>query len=185
MVEAHDAESSRWDDLAGRYLQGDSLRELAAQEGITVAELKKGIHRAMADLVAEWSELKLGWMAQTQARLMLVEHAAWAEWERSKRPRVKVTRKEVCDARGERTEVTSTTEESAGDTRYLTIIFKCLTLRHRLDGHVRNHSAEPAGTPAESRAAVRLIIEQARERQAQIDARQRQADEIERTIARK
>lgn len=185
MVEAHDAESSRWDDLARRYLQGDSLRVLAAQEGITLAELQTGIYSAVAHLVAEWSELKLGWMAETRARLMLLEHAAWGEWERSKRPRVKVTRKKVRDARGERIEVTSTTEESAGDTRYLTIIFKCLTLRHRLDGDVRNHPAQPAGTPAESRAAVRLIIEQARERQAQIDARQRQADEIERTIARK
>ena len=177
------APASRWNALAWKYLQGASLRELAAREGITVDELQKEIYDTVVNLVTEWTQLKLSWLEQSHARLLLLERETWAQWEQSKRPHVKVTRKEVRDARGERTETTTITEESPGDPRYLTMIFKCLALRKSLESQIQSHPTQPTRTPAEARAAVLRIIEQVRERQAQIDARKRQAEEIERTVA--
>ena len=173
----------RRETLAWKYLQGRTLTELAAAEGVSPAEIEAEIYDIVRRVITEWNRISISWFEHTMARLVLLEREIWNQWERSKQQRVRITRKEVRDAKGERTETTTVTEEGRGDPRYLSLILKSLTFRNSLEKQASTSKPQPTRTPAEAREHLMEIIQQAKQRQADIDARQRQAEEIERTVA--
>lgn len=179
------AVGGRRETLAWKYLQGHTLSELAAAESVTPAEIEAEIYDIVRRVITEWNRISVSCFEHCMARLVLLEREIWTQWERSKQPRVKTTCKEVRDAKGVRTETTTITEEGRGDPRYLSLILKSLTYRNSLEKLAPASKPPPAHTPSEAHAHLMEVIQQAKQRQAAIDARQRQAADIEQTVARK
>ena len=173
------------DSICWRYLQGATVKEMIAESGLPVEEVLDVLRESMQRMVNEWLQLKASWHQQTHARVVLLERELWAALKRSREQQNRVTHKEVRDGKGERTEVTTVTTQASGDPRYLSLLLKCVDFRGTLEPGTTGKEYWERGSEQDAPTALREIIREARERMARTEARKLQADEIERTIARK
>ena len=171
--------------LVDEFLRCTMPRELAAKFGVD----ENWVYDELLDEFRQRErELELEQQVAVQQYFSLlrrIETAAWQAWDRSWQPRQKRVVKEVRDAKGERTETTTTTEQPAGDPRYLAIAQRCLERRVAWQKLLPPKSRIDNEFHKNPQAALKKAIAEARARQEAVEARRREAAEIERTIARK
>lgn len=170
--------------LMARYLAGVMPRELAGEfelpEKQVYAELSDALREREEELLLELEHAVL----LLNERLQRIEQAIWQEWERSKNRPPKRVVKEVRDAKGERIETTTTTEYVGGDPRYLALALRCLERRVTWRGLLCRRMTYDPPTREDPQTALRGIIAQARTRMAAVDSRRKQAEDIERSLAK-
>ena len=171
------------DQLLARFLSGIMPRELAGEFGLSEqrvrAELSAALREREEEILLEMEHASL----LLHERLQRIEQAVWQEWERSQRRPPKRVVKEVRDAKGERVEITTTTEYVGGDPRYLALALRCLERRVTWRGLLGQRVAFNPATREDPQTALRGIIAEARTRQAAVQTRQHQAKDIERAMA--
>ena len=123
------------------------------------------VSKLMADLLDQWRER---WvtnqdrlLAEELQRIASVESEAWEAWQKSKRTK-SVTTKEKVETKGwtGSAKIRITTEEPAGDAKFLAIVLDCVEKRARLMGLLelnKPKAADPGQLEEQASAIVERI----------------------------
>jgi hypothetical protein len=114
--------------VATHRLRGKTHRQIAAETGLSKAEVTKTLSRLRADWRTRAEDATDKHVAESVARILNVIDTAWVAYDRS----IGTIRKETRKARKGKTdgdqsvaEVTIHTEELNGDAKYLDIVLQC------------------------------------------------------------
>lgn len=142
-------------EISSRYLRGeyqvDIAKSLGVSQGTVSNDLAELQRRWMASSIRDFDEIK----AQQLARIDELEREYWEQYQASKKPFRRVTRKrrgtKPEDAQIERA---VTIEQRTGDPRYLSGIQWCVAERNKIIG-----GYAPAVTQLEGKDGERIVIE--------------------------
>lgn len=141
------ASEKRQDAVVSAYLTGTSLRQIAAEFGITVNTVVKDVGRARE----EWRK-KAGLsyeehLPQKLAEIERMRKEAWNGWKRSLRNERRRSVTEYTNADGCGTSTTSTTARRDGDPRFLSLLEKYMRLECQLTGMLDGKPPERDNVP--------------------------------------
>ncbi len=128
--------------VAARYLRGHTQWEIARALEVT----QKCVSTDLAAIRAEWLQAAVAdfgaRQAEELARLDLVEGELWAAWGRSQQPREQSrARTRTGKAAGSETELRK--EQRSGNPKFLEIVVRCVELRCKITGVIRDRKDDP------------------------------------------
>lgn len=121
----------RRSEVVRLYLMGMPQYKIAAEVGVSVAQITNDVQQIRKKWAAENLERMTEHKAQELAKLDLLEQTAWEAWEKSKGP-LKRTKSETYA--NKKTWTKTDEVESAGDPRFLSQIENCIKGRCQLLG---------------------------------------------------